>query len=281
MVTAQDLLRKEFVSVDVKDSVSQMLGAMKKSKLRSALVFDGKKYLGIISKRFLLTSRINPAEMKVGNIIKKRSKSKTPFYVPILEPATDLKKICRLMAASDSHALPVMKNDKVLGVVAAEDVIQEIAGQYSKIACQEFSSQPITARPDDELSTAIQIFSRAGIDHLPIVDEQNRLVGMVAVTDVIENPNLWNLTAQKISPAASHQGSKKTGYAGGEKTRMTSLPVKNYLSRKQLCCTNPETRIPEAVKLMVQNNVCSIVLVKYDKPVGIMTIKDLLVDYAK
>lgn len=281
MVTAQDLLRTDYVSVDVKDTISQLLGALKKAKARAALVFDGKKYLGVISKRFLLSSRIDPSEMKVANIVNKRSKARIPFFVPTLELTTDLKKICRLMAASDTHTLPVLKDNKVLGVVSAEDIIEEIAKEYSRITCQEFASQPITAREEDEIFKAIQIFIRAGIDHLPIVDEQNRLTGMVAVSDIIENPNFWNISAQKLSQAASHQQGKRTGYAHGEKTKMSSLPIKNCLSRKPLCSTAPETKIPEAAKLMAENNVCSIVLVKKDTPVGILTVKDLLVDYSK
>ena len=281
MVTAQDLLRKDYVSVDINDTISELIGALNKAKEHDALVFDGKKYLGVVAKRFLLTTRINPSEMKVANIIKKRSKSKTPFFVPILERDTDIKEICRLMATSDSHVLPVLEKDKVIGIVNAIDVVQEITQSYAKITCGEFSNFVITVRPKDGLDTAIDIFSRKDIDHLPVVDEQNRLMGMIAMSDLLENPQFWSVSAQKISQAASHQKGKKTGYQHGEKTSMLHLPVSNSLSRRQICSTSPETKIPDAVKRMVENDVCSIVLIKYDKPVGILTMRAILSDYAK
>jgi predicted transcriptional regulator len=39
--------------------------------------------------------------------------------------------------------------------------------------------------------------------------------------------------------------------------------------------------VPDAVKIMEENEVCSIVLVKNNKAVGIFTMKALLMDYAK
>jgi CBS domain-containing protein len=281
MTTAQDLIRTDYVSVDINDTISQMLGKLKRAKQHSALVFDGKKYMGVIGRRYLLTSRINPAEMKVKNIIKKRSKAKIPFYVPELRPDTDIKEICRLMSTADTHVLPVLEKDRVLGIVSSHDVAKEIAQEYRSLASQELASIPITAKSNDEIYKAINIFSRQGIDHLPIVDEQNRLIGMVAMSDLLENPNFWGMSAQKIPQAASHQKGKRTGYAHGEKTKMTSLPIENCMSRKSMCCTSPDTRIPEAVRIMDENKVCNIVLIKNNQPVGILTIKDLLVDYAK
>jgi len=274
-------MKTDYVSVDVKDTISQLLGKLKMKKEHSALVFEGKKYMGVLAKRFLLTSRINPSEMKVGNIIKKRSKAKAQFYVPTLELSTSLKEICRKMAAADTHLLPILQKDKVVGIVDSHDVALEIAGSYGKIACQEFASTPITAQAKDGIFKAINILSRKNIDHLPIVDEQDRLIGMVALSDLLENSNFWNMSSQKISQAASHQRGKRTGYAHGEKTKMSSLPIENCMSRKTMCCTSPDTKIPEAIRIMGENNVCNIILVKNNKPVGILTMKDIINDYAK
>ncbi len=282
MTTAQDLMKKEFVSVDVNDTISQMIGKLNKTKEHSAVVFDGKKYLGIIARRYLLTSRIDPKKMKVANIVKKRSKTKTPFYVPTLELTTDIKEICRLMTAADTHMLPILQKDKLLGIVSSHDVVQEIAKAYKGLKCEELANiKLITAKENDQIGKVIGIFSYKDIDHLPIVDEQNKLTGMVAVSDLLENPQFWGTFSQRIPRAASHQKGKKTGYQHGQFTSMINLPIKNCMSRKSICCTSPDTKIPEAIKIMEENNVCNIILVKYDKPVGILTIKDILVDYAK
>ena len=282
MVKAQDIMSKNFVSIDIKETISQMLGKMKSNRVHSAIVFEKGKYKGVVTRRFLLTSRIHTEEMKISNITKKRSKSKTPFYVPTLELDTELKEICRLMAASDTHTLPVLQKDKVVGVVSSHDVISHIADAYKKIACEELASREIvTATPNEQLMKIIQKMSRNDIDHLPLVDEQGRLMGMIAMADLIDNPEFWDVRAQKISRAASHQQGKKTGYGSGEKESMLNLPARNCMSYKKMCSTAPETKIPAAINMMIENEVCNIILIRYDKPVGILTIKDLLVDYAK
>ncbi len=281
MVTAQDLLRTDYVSVDVQDSIAHLIGKLKQAKAHSALVFEGKKYMGVLAKRFLLTSRIDPSKMKVGNIIKKRSKAKAQFYVPTLELDTNLKEICRKMAAADTHLLPILQKNKVVGVVDSHDIAIEIASAYGKITCQEFASTPITAQAKDGIFKALDVLSRKNIDHLPIVDEQGRLIGMVALSDIVENSNFWNMSSQKISQAASHQRGKRTGYGHGEKTKTSSMPIENWMGKKTMCCTSPDTKIPEAIRIMGENDVCNIILVKNNKPVGILTMKDIINDYAK
>ena len=282
MVTAKELMRKDYVSIDVKDTISHMLGRMKKAKVHSAVVFDGKKYKGIAAKRFLLTSRIQPDKMKVGNITKKRSKSKITFFVPTLKLGTDIKEICRLMAAADTHMLPVIDKNKVVGVVSAHELVKEISTAYRGLACDELASMKVeTASPDDQLMKIIQKMNRGGFDHVPLVDSQGKLTGMIAMADLIEKRQVWNLKAQHISRAASHQKGSRSGYDHGEKENLLNLPARNCMTYKTTCCTAPNTKIPDAIKIMSRNNVCNIVLVKYDKPVGILTIKDILEDYAK
>ncbi|VVB80969.1 Inosine-5'-monophosphate dehydrogenase [uncultured archaeon] len=282
MVTAQDLMRTDYVSVDVKDTIAQMIGKLRKTKQHSALVFDDKKYLGMIARRYLLTSRIDPSVMKVGNVLKKRSKSKITFFVPTLTPNSDLREICKKLATADTHMLPVLEKDKVIGIVSSHDVAKEIMEGYKKLACSELASMgAVTVTYKDEIGKAINIFSRYGIDHLPVVDLQNKIMGMVMLSDLIENGEFWDLEKQKVPRAASHQKGGNPGYQHGEKTSMIALPVEDCMSRKSPCCTAPETKIPAAVELMSENDVCNVILAKDNKAVGILTIKDILIDYIK
>jgi CBS domain-containing protein len=48
------------------------------------------------------------------------------------------------------------------------------------------------------------------------------------------------------------------------------------------CCTAaPEDKVSTVIDAMVGQNVSTAVLVKSDAPVGILTVKDILNDYAK
>jgi predicted transcriptional regulator len=259
-----------------------LIGILRKEEAHAALVFDGEKYLGVIGKRFLLTSRIDPGNMRVANILKHRSKSKSSFFVPELSEDTDLKEICRLMANADTHVLPVIKNKKVIGVVHAKDVALAIAGEYRGIACDRLGTMgAITVKRKDEIGKALEQLKKRGIDHLPVVDENNELAGVLATSDLLESPG-WVGTGQHISKAASHQKGKRTGYgSAGQMTRMLNLPVENCMSRGKMCCTEPGNTIPNAVQMMAEDEVCDIILCKKNKPVGILTLKDIFLDYIK
>lgn len=271
-MNANDFLSPEFISIDAQDTVSKLIGKFKKEKEHTALVFEDKEFLGIVTRRFLLTSRANPSEMKVGNIVKHRSKAKANFFVPELTRETDIKEIAKLLSAADVEVLPVMEKGTVIGVVHAHDIAAAIAESYTTHTCKELASmKPITINEDDDVGKAIDIFNRKGIDHLPVVDKNSVCVGMLTTDDLIEHPNFWNISEH--TEPGSHQSRNKNS--------KTTLPVSNCMSRKQLCCTSPSTKLKQAIKDMTDNGVASIVLLEDKKPVGILTIKDILRDYSK
>lgn len=280
MATASDILSKNYVKVDVKDNISVLLGSLRKAKERYALVYEGKKYLGVITKRAILTERIDINQTKVANIAKRRSNAKGSIFVPTLEPDTTDREICKLMSSADTHILPVIKDDKVIGVVKAEDVLLEMA-PVLRTSCEKIAKKPITATPETKISRALEILTKNRIDHLPIVDKRGALTGIVSVGDLIEKTELFSEKRQHGSSAGNLQGGKKTGYGRGEKLHPYNLPVENYMGAKLICCAPPGTQVKDAIKMMTRNNVGSIVLVENNKPVGIVTYKDLLQYAAK
>ena len=46
-------------------------------------------------------------------------------------------------------------------------------------------ADPQTAKPEDSLNTAIVYMARGGYRHVPIVDTENRPLGMVSIRDVM------------------------------------------------------------------------------------------------
>ena len=74
MVNASDLMSKNFVSIDIESTAAELIGHLEKAKTTYALVFDGKEYLGLVTKKWLLTTRVDPDVMKLKNLIKKRKR---------------------------------------------------------------------------------------------------------------------------------------------------------------------------------------------------------------
>ena len=287
MVQAHELMRADFIVADLSDTVSSLIGQLERHKQTMAVVFDGSTYKGMVAKKWLLSSRIDPSQMRLKNLITHRSKSKTQFFVPKLTPETELQEIARLLATGDVHALPVIevehKKEKVVGIVHSIDVINELRTFYTRVRADELASMKlITINQDEELGKAMNLMSKQGIGRVVVVDDSNKLVGIISLTDIITDVTALPRSNMRISKAGSHQQGKRSGFGTGEKTSILKLPVHNVLTHVPNCCTvSPESSVGDAITQMVEENVYSVVLIKKDIPVGILTVKDILEDFSK
>ena len=287
VVHAHELMRTDYIIADVDDTVASLIGQMERHKQNHAVVFNGTAYQGLASKKWLLSSRIDPATMRLKNMMTHRSKSKTPFFVPKLTPETELKEIARLLATADVHALPVIvtehKKEKVVGIVRSIDVMAELRTFYVRVRADELASMKlITIHQDDEIGKAMNLMSKQGIGKVVVVDSANKLIGIITLTDILIDVQAFPRVNMHISKAASHQKGKHTGFGVGEKTSLLKLPVHNVLTHVPNCCTvAPEASVSEAIDHMISNDVSSVVLTKKDIPVGIITVKDILEDFGK
>jgi len=283
MVTAQDLMTKRYVSVDVKETASRLIGKLRQSKDTAALVFDGKKYLGVVGKQWLITSRTDPTSMKLQNLLKKRSKAKTQFYVPKLETTTNLKKICRLMATADVKCLPVLKGSNVLGVVRGIALVSELRGYYRDVEASEVGTTRISiANEKDQIGKLLKLMHTKRIHRVPVVGKANKLIGIATAVDLNDYIHQGPRKRMHIPKAASHNRFRTSGKETGEKQDLLKHPIRNIITPARRCCTaKPETKVSRIIDMMAAENVTSVILMESQKPVGIITIKDILEDFAR
>ncbi|MYB96600.1 CBS domain-containing protein [Candidatus Poribacteria bacterium] len=95
-----------------------------------------------------------------------------------------------LLLTNKIGAAPVIENGLLRGIFSERDVLNKILnkqiGNLDVISVKEFMiADPQTAKPEDSLNTAILYMARGGYRHVPIVDTENRPLGMVSIRDVI------------------------------------------------------------------------------------------------
>jgi len=92
------------------------------------------------------------------------------------------------MEADDIGAVPVLEDERLSGMVTDRDiVIRAIAKGKDPTGMpvrEIFSREVVTVGPDDDLSTALSLMAEHQVRRLPVVDEDNRLVGIVSQADV-------------------------------------------------------------------------------------------------
>ncbi len=134
--------------------------------------------------------------------------------------------------------------------------------EYKGFMREMIRKNPITISPEANFFEARNLIHEKGIRHLPVVDKENRIVGIVTDRDIRE-------AAPSDATLLSVQ---ELNYLLGK------LKVKAFMTpREKLITITPDTLIEEAVQLMVDHKIgCLPVVVEGDKLYGIFTETDAM-----
>src|SRR5262249_28219657 len=113
--------------------------------------------------------------------------------VVAVRPGTPAQRAWELMIQHAVKALPVLDPDRVLlGIVTMHDFFVDQAPAASGGTARPrrgvmdlMTTQVLTTRPDQPIVDLTATFSDGGRHHLPVVDDQHRLVGMVTQSDMV------------------------------------------------------------------------------------------------
>ncbi|MGW6691326.1 CBS domain-containing protein [Streptomyces sp. NPDC054961] len=111
-------------------------------------------------------------------------------------PGTSFKEVAKLLAQYDISGLPVLDDDdRVVGVVSQTDLLARAAPDLHQdqesdrveppTAGGIMSAPAVTVRAEETAADAARLMTRRGIERLPVVDEEERLVGIVTRRDLL------------------------------------------------------------------------------------------------
>ncbi|HWE26313.1 MAG TPA: CBS domain-containing protein [Myxococcales bacterium] len=82
------------------------------------------------------------------------------------------------------------ENGTLEGIFTERDLLNRVAGKkldWSECRVSDFMTRhPETLRLDDRIVWALNLMHMGGYRHVPLVDEQNRPVGVISVKDIVE-----------------------------------------------------------------------------------------------
>jgi CBS domain-containing protein len=121
MPKVKDIMTKDVVSICVSDSVFEAAELMGASQVGCLVVMDGEVPIGIVTERDMvrrvLAKRL-PLETKVLEIMSKS--------LVTVDPDASLKEAARLMSTNKIRRLPVVKQNKLVGIVVAADFVRNL-----------------------------------------------------------------------------------------------------------------------------------------------------------
>lgn len=98
-----------------------------------------------------------------------------------------LQEVARLMREGDMGAMPIVENEKLVGIVTDRDiVVRAIAeGQDSTAKIGDVMTTEIfSVKPDDFAFEAIRLMGDKQVRRIPVVTESGELVGIIAMADI-------------------------------------------------------------------------------------------------
>jgi CBS domain-containing protein len=121
--------------------------------------------------------------------------------VEAITPDTDLVAAARRMKELNVGSLPVVKDDRLIGIITDRDiVIRAIAeGREPLLELVEnhLTSNPTTIGPDEDAQAASKLMAREQIRRLPVVEGEH-LVGFLAIGDLATELNKDTLVGDAL-----------------------------------------------------------------------------------
>ena len=99
----------------------------------------------------------------------------------------------KMMRDEDVGLAPIVEDDKLIGMLTDRDIAIRVVAEGrnpDEVTVREVASrQVVTVDPQQDLDEALRIMAKHQVRRLPVVEEDGRLVGIVAQADVAREGN--------------------------------------------------------------------------------------------
>jgi CBS domain-containing protein len=97
----------------------------------------------------------------------------------------------KMMRDEDVGLAPIVEGDRLVGVLTDRDITVRVVAEGrdpEQVKVTEVASRDVvTLDPDQDLDEALRLMARHQVRRLPVVEEDSRLVGVVAQADVAQD----------------------------------------------------------------------------------------------
>lgn len=254
-IYVNEVFSKGFATVNEEDALSRCLELFKKEKPPVLAVMDKNgKYAGVISRRWITRSRLDPGATKVKALMRPAPKADLQMT---------LSKAAKFMIETGIRQIPVFDKKKLVGFVTDENIIHgAVTQEWGKTEIKNIMTKaPYVIDGTRSIGAVLQLFRERGISHVPVMDE-GKLVGIISIADVIE---------QVFQPRKK----QTVGDIKGEKVPVLNIPAKGIMA-KPVITVQLETTLREAEKAMHDHDISCLPIVADGKLMGIVTKLDFL-----
>jgi CBS domain-containing protein len=108
-----------------------------------------------------------------------------------IEPDKTVVDAAKLMRDEDAGLIPVVEGEKLIATITDRDITLRVVAEGKDASSTNVrdvaSTRLVTVDPDQDLDEALRLMAKNQVRRLPVVEEDGKLVGIVAQADVAKH----------------------------------------------------------------------------------------------
>ena len=255
----KNLMSEDLITVDKDQNLSDALKLLRKHNVSRLPVTNNKELVGIISERDI-ANKLGSSKYESMPASRLHISSVMVKDVFTVHETMQLDEVAKLMLDNGIGSVPVMCDDKMVGIVSKADFVTLAVGiAFDKITVKEIMSKElIVASPTERLVHARRLMIEKGVGRLPIVEDE-KLEGMLTSKDLMRA----FIDFRKNVPEKY------------QKSQIKDVLIDDIMSANPVF-TSKDTTISEVSKIMMSTGFNGLPVVEGEEVVGIITQTDIL-----
>ncbi|EXF73102.1 hypothetical protein CFIO01_07502 [Colletotrichum fioriniae PJ7] len=248
-----------------------------------------KKMESDLSKKKHLTSRARHSrKAPPGTVLALK-----PSQALQIKPATTVAEAAQLMAAKREDCVLVTDDDdRIAGIFTAKDLAFRVVGAGQKpnhiTIAEIMTKNPLCARTDTSATDALDLMVRKGFRHLPVMDENQDISGILDITkcfyDAMEklerayssSRRLYDALEGVQSELGTSQPQQIIQYVEALRSKMSGPTLESVLDGRPPTTVSVRTSVKEAAQMMKENRTTAVLVQDQGAITGIFTSKDVV-----
>ncbi len=238
-------------TVEPDESLTHIISKMLSEK-RTEIFVSGKKVKIVSSMDIIKKSIGDPQKMRISSFAKP---------VKIFTGDEPPEKLIDYMLITEYRTLAFKKSGK-LYALPKHKLLKFIDMRiFEKRRTGDIVHMPFCARTNDTLASVKSAMKNLGLSRIPVVDEQERCVGVIDVLDILK--------------LVKEKSRVKFGERSGEKIRLGDVKV-SPLFEEDTTRVKSDMSLKDLINLMYSKGVYTVVVEDDERFLGIITIRDIL-----
>lgn len=210
-----------------------------------------------------------------------------------IKPSTTVAEAAQLMAAKREDCVLVTDDDdRIAGIFTAKDLAFRVVGAGHKATnvtiAEIMTKNPLCARTDTSATDALDLMVRKGFRHLPVMDENQDISGVLDITkcfyDAMEKLERAYASSTKLyaalegvqSELGTSQPAQIIQYVEALRSKMSGPTLESVLNGMPPTTVSVRTSVKEAAMLMKENHTTAVLVQDQGQITGIFTSKDVV-----